>query len=114
MDSDLSRHVWIIPDYTAETLVASTSFRVVHDERNDLRDDLGDGTGKLYRRLIPVSQPDIPDKISVIRLLRSTDAIAHPADGYDGISDNLNATRDGTERSYLYVIWKTGERIHYL
>ncbi len=66
--------------------------------------DIARGTGGDYRYVIPEKDQREKKKISEINLLRSSNSVTVPPNGYSGMSIDINRGRKG---DFLYLIWKT-------
>ena len=66
--------------------------------------DLAKGAGGDYRYLLPISDTGNPNKITSLRLCRSSSAVTSPPDGYSGMSANINSGRD---KDFLYLLYQT-------
>lgn len=72
--------------------------------RDPNRLDLAKGAGGAFRYLLPFCNPQTADRICALGLLRSSEAVGTPPEGYTGMTSDINKDRGG---SYLYLVWKS-------
>ncbi|GJJ12688.1 hypothetical protein Clacol_006932 [Clathrus columnatus] len=103
----LESPVWLVPDYTSYPDESCNRFQVAIQDYQDPRlDDLAKGTNDAFRYLLSLCDSGNSEKITDVRLLRSSQLVETLPNGYTGMSIDINKGRSGGKSS-LYLIWKT-------